>query len=549
MTNSGYSGPGFSRPVSLTLQDLTFRLPDGSALFSQLNEQFDRRPTGLVGRNGIGKSVLARILAGQLAPSGGRCLRTGTTYYLAQQISQKPDETVADLAGIRQTLDALQRIEAGSTAAADFDILGERWQIRETLRQALSACDLDDLHAETPAMQLSGGEAMRVALVGAFLSSADMLILDEPSNHLDRAHRRWLFEQLQQWRGSLIVVSHDRQLLEIMDRIVELSALGLRSYGGGYSFYAQTKAAERAQQQALLDRRQYELKRGERELSLQRERQERRQARGAKQAAQANQAPILLGLQKSRSQVSAGKLRARGAVARETLVQGVRVAAQQLENDASPVLFAPEDQPAPRRVADVRQLLLPHVGDRLPPLNLRLLSTSRLAVVGANGSGKSTLLKVLAGQMKSAAGDCEAFVETAYLDQHLSLLDAQQSILVQLLAVNRSGEESSLRSRLALLGLDAGRVQLPTAELSGGERIKAALARVLYAERPAQLLLLDEPDNHLDLSAVTALEDMLRQYRGTLVVVSHDEAFLDRLDLKEQLAITPQGWRLTAIEG
>jgi ATPase subunit of ABC transporter with duplicated ATPase domains len=533
--------------VSLTLQGVSFHLPDGRALFSGLSEVFDCRRTGLVGRNGIGKSVLARILAGGLQPSQGRCLRTGSVRYLPQQIAPRPGETVADLAGVRTELDALARIEAGSTRQADFDAVGERWDLRQQFRQALARGGLDHVTALTPSLQLSGGEAMRVAVAGALMSGADFLILDEPTNHLDREQRSLLLEQLQRWSGGLLVVSHDRELLESMTRIVELSSLGLRSYGGGYSFYAQASAQERAQAQAELARRKAVRQREERALQAQRERLARRQARGAR-AADDNLPAILLGLRKSSAEVNSGKLRTRQDAVREMLSQRVREAAQQVADDEPIVLFAPDSAPpAPDRVAVLSDVVLPHLEGAAQHVDMVIARAQRIALVGPNGCGKSTLLKVLAGRVPPQRGRAEVFVETAYLDQRLSTLDARTSILQQLLALSTRVPEGELRVRLALLGLDADRVALPAGLLSGGERLKAALARVLYADRPAQLLLLDEPDNHLDLDSKSALESVLRQYRGALVVVSHDAAFLDAIQPTHRMAPTAREWILDGL--
>lgn len=532
-------------PVSLTLQGVSCQLPDGRVLFHSLNAQFDSRHTGLVGRNGVGKSLLARILAGELPPGSGRCLRVGTLRYLPQQISPAPGQTVADLAGLSQPLQALARIEAGSTAQQDFDAVGDRWDLRERLQQELAMQKLDHLQPRMPATELSGGEITRVALVGAFLSGASMLILDEPSNHLDRDSRHLLRERLRQWNGGLIVVSHDRELLEAMDRIVELSSLGLRSYGGGYSFYAQAKAAEQAQALALLEQRKTERRREERSLSAQRERLERRQARGARDAEQANQAPILLGRQKERSESSGGKLRAQQHEAREALSLRVREAAERLEKPTEILLFPPEQQrPAPEVVAVLEALRLPHASARRRGIDLELRGRQRIGLVGPNGSGKSTLLRLMAGQLAPLAGRCELRGETAYLDQYLSTLDPQRAVLEQMLAANTTLDEGALRSRLALLGLDADRLRLPPGALSGGERLKAALAIALYADRPAQLLLLDEPSNHLDLASVQALESMLRQYRGALLIASHDEALLARLELTHRLMLDRDSWSM-----
>jgi len=530
----------------LTLHSVSFQLPDGTSLFRDLNEQFDQRPTGLVGRNGVGKSVLARMLAGLCEPSSGRCTRSGSVHYLAQRIVPQASESVADLAGVGAAVAALRRIEAGSTRVEDFEAVGERWDIAQRLQQMLADEGLSHLGIDTPATSLSGGEATRVALLGAFLSDADFLILDEPSNHLDMDHRRALRERLTQWRGGLVVVSHDRELLASMQRIVELSSLGLRSYGGGYAFYAQAREQERAHAQVELEHSKAERRREERALAAQQERLQRRQARGARQAATENQAPILLGLRKSNSERTSGRLHAQHEAMREALAAKVRAAAAQIEHAADITVFAPVTANLPQQLAALRALELPYLRDGLRTLDLVITRGQRIGVVGPNGSGKSTLLKVLAGVVPPRAGVRRIHVRTDYLDQQLSLLDPQRSLLEQMLRANRASREAELRARLALLDLDANRIARPAATLSGGERIKAALALALYGDQPAQILLLDEPDNHLDLASLRALESMLRQYRGALVVVSHDAGFLAQLELTHRLAATDAGWRLEA---
>ncbi|GAB3478387.1 ABC-F family ATP-binding cassette domain-containing protein [Azotobacter salinestris] len=529
----------------LALDSLSYVLSDGRTLFSNLTEQFDQQPTGLVGRNGIGKTVLARILAGELEPSTGRCLRSGTVHYLSQQVSRLNHVSVASLAGVQATLNALERIEAGSTAQVDFDAVGDCWDVRQRLQHELVRNGLGHLNPQTPASTLSGGEAMRVALIGAVLSDADFLILDEPSNHLDRPNRQALIEQLQRWPNGLLVVSHDRQLLEVMARIVELSPLGLRNYGGGYSFYAQCKALERESAIQQLEQRKLERKREEQSLREQCERQERRQARGNRHGREANQAKILLDRQKERSEGSAGKLRQQQTALREQLSQRVRDAAQQVEDDAQITLHTlPVTQAPQRRVAALDEVELPFVPPALRKISLTLSGQQRIGVVGPNGCGKSTLLKLLAGQFPPVSGRCNVYVKSAYLDQQLADLVPQRSTIEQILAANSTAGEDVLRTRLAQLGLDAQKITAPSGSLSGGERLKAALACVLYADPPAQLLLLDEPSNHLDLPSVQALESMLRGYQGAILVVSHDDTFLNNLSLTDRLVATLEGWRL-----
>ncbi|MEC4241876.1 ABC-F family ATP-binding cassette domain-containing protein [Pseudomonas sp. DSV-1] len=529
--------------TSVTLKGVSFHLPDGSALFSDLDLHLDQRRTALVGRNGAGKSVLARLITGDIFPSTGHCTRNGTVYYLAQYVSPDPGHTVADLAGVQHIIRALEHIEQGSTEQADFDCIGERWGIRQQLLDQLAQNNLAHLTPSTPTSALSGGEAMRVALMGAFLSQADLLILDEPTNHLDRQHRDALHEQLQNWPNGLLVISHDRDLLEHMERIVELSSQGLISYGGGFSFYAQAKAEQLQAAQQQLASAKLERKRQEHAMREHKERLERSQSRGHKQASDANQANILLGRQKERSQASSGKQRVQQDAAREHLSALVRQAASQVEEQQPIFVYPPHAcQSAPLQIAELIDARLPQGAEHLRTINLTLTRGQRIALVGANGCGKSTLLKVLAGQLSVISGQARTFVTTAYLDQDLGLLKPEQSVLEQLLSQNRQLNAGELRTRLAQLGLNADRVNQPCHRLSGGERLKAAMACVFYAASPPHLLLLDEPANHLDLPSVLALQDMLEQYSGTLIVTSHNEVFLAAIGVTHRLQASPTGW-------
>lgn len=529
----------------LALDSVSYSLPDGRSLFSGLTQQFDSRRTGLVGRNGAGKSVLARLLAGQLAPTHGRCTRSGSVHYLPQAAGDGAAQSVADLAGIGAVTRALARIEAGSIDAADFDAVGERWDIAQRLRHALAGQGLAHVSLDTPAAALSGGAAMRVALAGAMLADPDILILDEPSNHLDGVQRQVLADRLRAWPKGLLVISHDRELLGAMERIVELSAHGLRSYGGNFAFYEEARRQEQDSARHAFEHARLELKRDEQSRREQRERQERRQAHGKRDGKEANQAAILLGRGKERSEGSAGRLRQQHEAARAGQLARVQDAARGLHDDGAVRIHAAAVEGAgQRRVAELIDVTLPFLAPPLDRISLSVGGRQRIAIVGPNGSGKSTLLKVLGGRLDPLGGQRRLAPGVAWLDQQLGNLDPRRSTLEQVVAANAGAGQDMLRTWLAQLGLDARLVTQPTGQLSGGERLKAALACALYAGQPPALLLLDEPSNHLDLASLAALEDMLNAYGGALAVVSHDRVFLDRIGPTHRLCAGESGWRL-----
>ena len=528
---------------SLTLERVAHRLPEGRWLFPEIDLHLDAQPTGLVGRNGVGKSVLARILAGELAPTRGSCRRRGRVHYLSQQVAVAAGSTLADLAGIGATLAALARIEAGGCEPDDFARVGERWDLRGEFARTLREHGLPAWPPEHPVAALSGGEAMRGALAGAWLAEADFLILDEPSNHLDRAGRDALRERLSQWRGGLLLVSHDRALLEDMARIVELTPRGTRSTGGGHAAHAEAAAQADALAREALARCRHEARQGERERRQALERARQRQAGARRDARHANQAPILLGLAKARSEVSAGARQRRLDAAVEVQRAAVREAAAQVLPEIPVVLWPP--LPASRRrvavLEGVRLPFGPHAGHAF---DLVVAPGQRIAVTGRNGSGKSTLLKVLAGRLAPAAGTCTRIGARAWLDQRLADLDGGRTALELLAAAHPGLAESERHLRLTQLGLPREALRVPAAALSGGERLKLALACAVHARALAELLLLDEPFNHLDLPSRQALETMLDGYPGALVVVCHDDMLLQRLHPTHRLDLDADAPRL-----
>lgn len=272
----------------LQLDQVSFNLPDGRVLFDHLNHTFSTRVTGIVGANGCGKSLLGRLLTGEQRPTSGIVRREGRVYAVAQLLEPERYPTVAALAGVDHILAALDRIAQGSIDEDDHALAVDQWDCATRLEAELQQIGLGHLSADTRTDGLSGGERQRVALMGAWLSRADWLILDEPSNHLDIDQQHKLAQQIERWPNGLILISHDRGLLDHVDEIVELSLLGLAVYGGNYSHYSAAREQEQQAFQSALQGERAQARREQREMVVQMERQQRRNARGDRQARDGN---------------------------------------------------------------------------------------------------------------------------------------------------------------------------------------------------------------------------------------------------------------------
>jgi ATPase subunit of ABC transporter with duplicated ATPase domains len=340
----------------------------------------------------------------------------------------------------------------------------------------------------------------------------------------------------------VLVISHDRELLEHADRTLEVHARGLRRYGGGWSLVDAQRGAELAALETRLERARVERKSAEAAMRMEAERAARRNARGARAKAAGGQPKIVLNALPQRAQQTDGTRAERHAQRRQELQLDVLDAFAALDGALERPSFPLLDIHVPDgQAALVLDELVPAHGPR-QPLDWSANGAARIAIRGPNGCGKSTLLRTIAGEIAPLSGRCRT-LPAVLLDQHLAMLDPSRSLLDQLHATATEHDEGRLRQYLALAGLKPDRVLRPSGSLSGGERMRGALLCAVLREPAPRLLLLDEPTNHLDLHGIEALEAMLASWQGALVVVSHDERFLDGLGLTHHLAWSPEGWR------
>ncbi|KQX20937.1 MULTISPECIES: ABC-F family ATP-binding cassette domain-containing protein [unclassified Sphingomonas] len=521
--------------ASISISQLGWSTPDGHRLLDHLDLVFAPERCGLVGRNGIGKSTLLRLIAGEIAPRAGRIVVDGTIGMMRQIVDVAPDERIADLFGVRDALAILARAEAGR---ASLDELAEAdWTLEARLIEALSAVGLD-AGPETPLAMLSGGQRSRAAIAAATFGDPDFLLLDEPTNNLDRAGRDAVIGLLDRWRGGAIVVSHDRELLDHMDAIVELSALGAARHGGGWSAYRDRKAIELAAAERDLASAERQESEVARHIQQAAERKQRRDGAGARKGAKGDQPRILIGARKQRAEESgsAGARlaeRQRGAAAEAA--EAARGRIEILE--PMTVALSPTGLIGDRTVLRLAGVVAGHDRAILDGLDLEIVGPERIAVGGANGAGKSTLLAVIAGGLEPWAGDVKRPLPFALLDQRVSLLDPALSVAANHARRHPDATDNACRAALARFRFRADAADRIVGSLSGGQKLRAGLACVLGGEAPPPLLILDEPTNHLDLDSIAAVEAGLAAYDGALLVVSHDEAFLAAIGIERQLEL------------
>ena len=523
----------------LSTRGLSFQLPDGRILFENLDLSFGAERTGLVGRNGIGKSSLMSILAGQASPFSGSIHREGRVALLRQMADVDEDETVADLFGASEALASLRRIETGE---ADLEEMATAdWTLEARLEKALADFGLAGIEPGRRLASLSGGQRTRAALAAVKFDEPDIILMDEPTNNLDRDGRALLRGLVDGWKAGAVVVSHDRELLNRMDRIVELSSRGAAVFAGGYDAYRERRDAEHAAAQHALDAAERQARQVARAAQQARERQARRDAAARKTRATSSDPKILLDARQQRAEATAargGRLAARlENDARERLEQG-RSAVERTTRFTADI--AAGAVPDGRMLVSARGLVIGH-DQPLCTVDIEIAGPERIALAGPNGAGKSTLLKTLSGHMPPLGGRLRVEARLAYFDQHVGILDRDASILDNYRRINPSASEFECRSALARYAFRADAALQMVATLSGGERLRAALACVAAGKNAPDLLILDEPTNHLDLDSIAEVEAGLAEFAGALLVVSHDEAFLEAIGIERRIVLADGG--------
>ena len=534
--------------AAIACSDLSFSWPDGASVLSGLTVSFGPGRTGLIGVNGSGKSTLLKLIAGELRPGSGVVRTHGEVGYLPQAITLGTHQSVSGLLGITAARNALHAIEAGETGEDVFAVIGDDWDVEERARAWLDRLGLDRVGLDDRVEHLSGGETIGVALAALFLRRPDILLLDEPTNNLDLDARQRLYDAVASWTGVMVIVSHDRELLALMDQIADLSGGEIRMYGGNLDAYEELLKAEQTAAGRAVTAAAADVRREQRDLIDAQVKQARRDRMGRKVAASGGLPRIVAYARKRAAQETAGRSRGLHSERLEAARGRLDEAEQAVRDDAEIRVDLPGTAvPAGRTVLTVTGLdgtrwhpaspTSPAPGTPAAPSTLDAPSVStlaelivrgpeRIALTGPNGAGKTTLLRAIAGLAIRPGVTVRLGAVTGYLPQRLDILDDSLSVVDNVRAAAPAASVNEVRASLARFLFHGDRAERLASTLSGGERFRAVLAALLLAQPAPQLLLLDEPTNNLDMASVRQLSQALEGYRGALLVASHDVPFL-----------------------
>lgn len=528
--------------AAIVCSGLSFAWPDDTPVFHDLSFTVTGGRTGLVAPNGSGKSTLLKLIAGELKPAAGSLTVDGTLGYLPQSLPLTGDLTVAEVLGVAGVIRALDAVESGDVSEEHFTTIGDDWDIEERTRAQLDRLGLAGLDLDRGLSTLSGGQVVSLGLAAQLLKRPDVLLLDEPTNNLDAEARHKLHDVLADFTGCLLLVSHDRALLDRMERIAELGSGELRFYGGNFTEYEEAVRAEQEVAEKNVRNAEQELKREKREMQQARERAERRMSNASKNLKNAGLPKIFAGTMKRGAQEAAGKSgqlhASRVSEARTRLDEAGRA----LRDEQRLTLELPDTNvPAGRTLFLGEGMQVHHAGRAVfadGGVDLTVRGPERIALTGPNGSGKTTLLRLITGDIAPDSGEIRRNDgRIAYLSQRLDLLDLDRTVAENFAAFAPERPEAERMNLLARFLFRGARAHLPVGVLSGGERLRATLACVLCAEPAPQLLLLDEPTNNLDLLSAGQLESALNSYQGAFLVVSHDERFLAGIGVNRWLRL------------
>lgn len=527
----------------LSLQQITYQHPNKELLFSNLNLTVNpHEKIALIGNNGIGKSTLLQLIAGKITPNTGHLQLETVPYYVPQIFGQYNHYTVAEALGVNEKLNALLEILNGNANNEYFENLDNDWTIEQRCLEALDHWQLQDIDLQQPMASLSGGQKTKVFLAGINIHHPQLILLDEPSNHLDADSRQRLYQFIRRTKSTLIVVSHDRQLLNLLDSIFELSPQGIKVYGGNYDFYTEQKHLAKNALEQDIHNKEKELRKAKEKETEALERQQKQDARGKKKQEKAGVARIMMNTLRNNAEKSTSKMKDVHAEKVGGVAQELSTLRSQLP-DADKMKFGFNHSLLHKGKVLFEAIGLNHRYAQQSlwkeNLDFQITTGERIAIKGSNGSGKTTLIHLLLGNLPIYVGQLKITeIKAAYIDQDYSLIDPLLAIYEQAQRFNTGAlQEHEVKTRLNRFLFGKEDWDKTCSSLSGGERMRLMLCCLTLGSQAPDLIVLDEPTNNLDIQNIEILTAAINEYEGTLVVVSHDNYFLKQINIQREIKL------------
>lgn len=525
------------------IQNLSYIHPNKDLLFENISLTIQaQEKIALIGNNGSGKSTMLKIISGKLLPASGSLKVETEPYYMPQIFGQFDHLNIAQALGMSVKINALREILNGNTTEENFNTLNDDWLIEERCQDAFAKWKLNDLDLNQKMESLSGGQKTKIFLAGISIHNAEFILLDEPSNHLDLESRNLLYEFIKSTQKTLLIVSHDRKLLNLLDSVLELNQNGINVYGGNYHFYSKQKQIENNALQQDIQSKEKALKKAKEKERETLERAQKTDTRGKGKQEKAGVARIMLDTMKNKAENSTSKLKSlhsekTSGISRE--LQDLRSNVKHF--DKMKFGFDNSNLHQGKMLFKAEEIDYKYDSKSVwrKDLNLEIVIGERIVIKGENGSGKTTLINLILGKIEATKGEVfKSEIQAVYIDQDYSLIQNELSIYEQAQEFNTNRlQEHDVKIRLNRFLFPKESWDKKCENLSGGERMRLMLCCLTIHQKVPDLIVLDEPTNNLDIENIEILTAAINEYKGTLIIVSHDESFLEQINVNKAIQL------------
>ncbi len=523
----------------LILQNISYTHANKSLLFDNINLTVNNNEKlALIGNNGSGKSTLLKLISNELQPLNGQLFVDTEAYLVPQIFGQFNHLTIGQALKIEDKLNALQEILNGKLSEENYTTLADDWTIEARCNEALEYWQLTNLDLSQKMETLSGGQKTKVFLAGISIHQPKLILLDEPSNHLDLAGRQDLYDFIRSTQSTLIIVSHDRKLLNLLGKVAELGKGGITIYGGNYDFYTEQKQIENNALNQDLQSTEKALRKAKEKERETLERQQKLNGRGKGKQEKEGVARIMMNTLRNNAENSTAKLKDVHAEKISNIKENLQELRFALPNTAK-IKFEFDNSVLHKRKLLFKAVEINYNYNNEPlwknNFSFQITSGDRLVLKGMNGSGKTTLIKLILGKLEPQTGKVyRADNKVVYVDQEYSLIDNNHTVYEQAQQFNISAlQEHEIKIRLNRFLFIKDDWNKSCSALSGGEKMRLMLCCLTIINQPPDIIILDEPTNNLDIQNIEILTAAIKDYQGALIVVSHDEIFLEQIKIEQ----------------